>query len=254
MAYRKSTIAAFLGVTAIIAGLLSGPARADDDQTDSAPKAAVNFVLETGQKVISVAKQGDDHHIELKQLFQNRFDYKLMGRFAMGRFWKKADLEQKTEYNDLFAAYVPNGYVGRLSEYRDAGFELIKSRKLGGADSIVTTRLTPKEGDAITFDWRVRDQGSRYKVIDLMVGSVSYLKTLRQEFTTVAARSGIEGLLELLRQHAAANAPNAAPNPQSSATPLHDSPVVAEFDLQATIAALMAALRGRGELNAVAMR
>ncbi len=203
MAHRKKSVATFIGTTAIIAGMFFGSANAADDE--GVPIEVENFVLETGQKVISILQQGDDHGLVLKQLFRASFDYKLMGRFALGPFWKKADPKQIIEYNELFAAYVPNGYVGRLSNYRDADFALVRSRSLNGSDTVVTTRLAPKNGDALALDWRVRENAHKYKVIDLIVGRVSYLKTLRQEFTSIAARIGIEGLLNLLRQHAVSN-------------------------------------------------
>jgi len=255
VAHRKKSVATFIGVTAITAGLFIAPAMARDAMAASTD--VENFVLETGRKVISVQQEGGNHRIVLKKIFRARFDYKLMGRFALGRFWKKAAPKQITEYNELFAAYVPNGYVGRLSEYQGAEFALVKSRNLSGSDSVVTTRLAPKKGDVIVFDWRVREKNSQYKVIDLMVGSVSYLKTLRQEFTSVAARNGIEGLLDLLREHATANTTGADQRKQSIAESRRASNAIVaatKISLQAKLAVLVAGFRRIAPIASVAMR
>lgn len=175
----------------------NGPAPAKDAET---------FVLQTGQEVISVLNETDGHQANLKRLFRTRFDYKLMGRYAMGRYWDKAEAGQRTEYTELFAEYVPNGYISRLSEYRDAAIALVKSRALAEGDALVTTRLQPQNGDPLTFDWRVRAQDQQFKVIDIVFGSVSYMKTLREQFTSIAARNGVDGLLDLLRKHTVKNA------------------------------------------------
>lgn len=243
MAHKRRSASTVLGIATFAAGLLVGSVlhAADTTQNSETLKNAESFVMKTGHEVISILQTGDEHRVVLKRLFRTRFDHKLMGRFALGPFWKQADTEQRAEYNDLFATYVPNGYMGRLSEYRGADFVLVKSRNLSGSDAVVTTRLAPKQGDPIVFDWRVRETNSQYKVIDLMVGSVSYLKTLRQEFTSVAARNGIEGLLDLLRQHAAANAADTGRDGASHAASRRASAAIVsatKFGLQSAVIAM----------------
>jgi phospholipid transport system substrate-binding protein len=208
---RKPAFRKIIGAAALIAGSVFG-STTQAAETPKAPKTistAANFVLDTGQQAISILSSGEKDEFKLKRLFRSRFDYELMGRYALGRYWEKADTDQQIEYSDLFAEYVPNGYMGQLKEYRGAKIALVKSLSITEFDSLVTTKLAPITGDAMIFDWRVRAQERQFKVIDLVVGGVSYLKLLRQQFTAIAGRNGIEGLLKLLRKHAAANAAQA---------------------------------------------
>ncbi len=208
MESKQNSAIKMLGIAAFIAGSIIGSVTEAADTKTGQPKLSLaeNFVLDTGQQAISILEKDEKHHFELKRLFRKRFDYKLMGRYAMGRYWQKADAKQQSEYNLLFAEYVPNGYMGQMKEFRGADIALVKSRSISNDDTIITTSLAPKSGDTMTFDWRVRAQSEQFKVIDLVVGGVSYLKMLRQQFTSIAARGGVEGLLNLLRKHAKAKA------------------------------------------------
>ncbi len=208
MECSKQAVRSFIGAIAFLTGnIVANPAFAASETPQSETLAiAESFILDTSRMAISKLKNGKDDRFALKQLFRSRFDYKLMGRYALGRYWEKANSNQKNEYHDLFAEYVPNGYMGQLKDYSGADIALVKSRSLRGGDSIVTTALAPKGGDTMVFDWRVRTDKEHSKVIDIVVGGVSYLKMLRQQFTAIAASQGIEGLLALLRKHAAANA------------------------------------------------
>lgn len=188
---------------------------------------AEKFVMETSEKAITILKGEDNGQSKLRALFRSNFDYELMGRYAMGRYWERANSSQQAEYNELFAAYVPNGYVDQLKAYNDAAISLVGSKPLGEEDSVVTTKLAPKKGDAMVFDWRVRAGDNNQKVIDLVVGGVSYLKTLREQFTAIAARKGVDGLLELLRKHAGAKAADAGSELQMLAGKLRTTPAIA---------------------------
>lgn len=200
---------------------------ADSKEESARLQHAEKFVMDTSEKAITILKGDDNGQFKLKALFRSNFDYELMGRYAMGRYWERANPSQQAEYNELFAAYVPNGYVDQLKAYNNAAISLVSSKLLGGDDSVVTTKLAPKTGDALIFDWRVRAGGDEQKVIDLVVGGVSYLKTLREQFTAIAARKGVDGLLELLRKHANAKTADAGNELQQLAGKLRTTPAIA---------------------------
>jgi len=149
-----------------------------------------------------------------------------MGRYALGRYWERTDSSQQVEYRELFAAYVPNGYVNQLKTYTGAAISLVGSKPLNATDSVVTTKLAPHTGDAMVFDWRIRVRQDEHKVIDLVVGGVSYLKTLREQFTAIVARKGVGGLLDFLRKHATAKAANSSNEFRYIASKLRTTPAI----------------------------
>ena len=71
-----------------------------------------------------------------------------------------------------------------------------------GKDSIVYSELVRPQGDGvIRVDWRVRQNGDIYKIVDVYVEGISMGQTQRSEFASVIKQKGgtIEGLLQVLR-------------------------------------------------------
>jgi len=167
---------------------------------------AETFVLSTSRQAIAILETAKLDQAGLKQLFRSRFDHELMGRYALGGYWPQADAAQRTEYQALFADYVPSNSVGQLRGYRGARIAIVGSRPVEDGDSMVMTSVAPKNGDAIVFGWRVRAYREDYRVVDIVFDGASYLTGLRQQFISIAARNGIDGLLELLRKQTAAQA------------------------------------------------
>src|SRR5579864_456640 len=54
---------------------------------------------------------------EFRQLLHKGFDVDLIGRLALGRFWRDATDAQKAEYQRLFEAYIVKSYLARLGHY-----------------------------------------------------------------------------------------------------------------------------------------
>ena len=69
----------------------------------------------------------------------------------------------------------------------------------GEKDVVVRMNIDQPSGPPIIADWRVRTTGSRYRIIDVMVGGISMAIMHRSEVASVVQRNGIEGLLKVLR-------------------------------------------------------
>ena len=64
-------------------------------------------------------------------------------------------------------------------------------------------RLQPDHKLVYKADWRVRDEKGELRIIDVMVEGLSMAVTQRSEFSSVARKSGIDGLLQSLRENIA---------------------------------------------------
>tara|TARA_R110001606_G_scaffold118060_1_gene248227 strand:- start:974 stop:1900 length:927 start_codon:yes stop_codon:yes gene_type:complete len=208
MAGINRSVRNLMVAAAVVTGFAFAPLTQAAEGPDTLSKAEA-FVLSTSEQAVSMLDTGDRGNAELKQLFRNRFDHELMGRFALGGYWQKADAVQQSEYRSLFADYVPNNSMEQLKGYRGASIVVISSRLVEDGDSMVMTSVAPQNGEKVVFGWRIRAYQQGYKIIDIVSGGASYLTTLRQQFTAIASRNGIDGLLELLRKQSAAQAADA---------------------------------------------
>ncbi|MEM6902529.1 MAG: ABC transporter substrate-binding protein [Pseudomonadota bacterium] len=197
---RRQVLAA-LTASAAAAAALTKPVTAFAQRND----AAEAFIKQTGDDVIAALKDGSATGANAAGWFRTMLgktlDIETMGRFTMGRFWRAASPAQRKDFLQAFEDNLVAVYSRRLSEYSGEDFQIISSRPQS-KDTLVTTRITSPEGQAIDADWRVRsqDDGS-YRVIDFVVGNVSLLASQRSEYASVIQRNGgsIDALIQAIR-------------------------------------------------------
>jgi len=96
-------------------------------------------------------------------------------------------------------------YSRRFQNYQGETLVVKGTRAVGnGNDTLVATEIRQKDGPPISVDWRVRQAGGGYKVVDVIVARVSMSVTQRDEFASVIAQNGgnIDGLLQAMRRQA----------------------------------------------------
>lgn len=167
---------------------------------------AKNFISSMGERGINFlgnqAMSESAKKAEFKKLLNDSFDMNTIARFSLGSSWKTATPAQQKEYLSLFNAMIIKVYSKRFSDYKGQTFEVKSSRKQSDKDSVVTSFIVPDDGAKVQVDWRVRNKGGSYKVVDIVVEGVSMSQTQRADFASVIQRGGgkIEALLEYLRK------------------------------------------------------
>lgn len=194
-------------VVALVATLLfSLSAYAQQARADNA-EALIASLGDRALKVLVVDSQSDEQRIEaFRGLLNEGFDLPLIGRYALGRYWRQATAGQKDEYGKLFEDFIVRTYAARLGQYSGETLKVDGSRADDG-DTIVSSEIVRPDKPGIRVDWRVRNSSEGPKIVDVVVEGVSMLLTQRDEFASVIQRAGgnVEGLLVRLREKAPAN-------------------------------------------------
>lgn len=189
---------AVLPVTSINFGAV---AYAEENQNAAAEKF-IQSLTDTGVGFLSDESLSlDQQKKEFKKILTRDFDLNTIGRFALGKHWRKASEAQKKEYLSLFKDMVIDVYSKRFEDYNGQKIEVTRSRPEGKRDVLVSSILKQDGGPDVRLDWRVRKKGSQYKVIDVIVEGVSMSLTQRSDFASVIQRGGgeVEALLVHLR-------------------------------------------------------
>ena len=132
-------------------------------------------------------------------LMRTGFDIEFISRFVLGRYWQQASPEQRSEYVQLFGEYLVKTYARRLGGYSGETFTVASAVAAGEQDILVKTRIDRPSGPPLICDWRVRLIDGKYKIIDVMVESISMAVTQRQNFSSVVQNGGMQALLTALR-------------------------------------------------------
>lgn len=168
------------------------------------PEAAAQFIDRLGKHAFATLQQANMTLAQREEAFgrilYNGFDLDLIGRFVLGKYWRQATAEQQAEYLEAFGVFVIKTYARRLGGFSGQTFSIIGTTVTGDkGDVLVETQIERPSGPPIAAAWRVRDNGGNLRIIDVVVEGVSMAVTQRQEFASVTQRSGIEGLVQVLR-------------------------------------------------------
>lgn len=155
--------------------------------------------------ILSDKDRGDRQKFDaLVVLLEEPIDLDLVARLILGRHWRTADDGQRQEYLKLFREYALANLASKLHLYQGQSFEVTGAKVVSDKDALVTSRILSDGQPPLQVDWRLREQNNGGLVtIDLIVGGVSLIVTLRSEFGSVIERQGFDGLLAELRQRIA---------------------------------------------------
>lgn len=206
MIHRRSMLAVLLGGL-LAAAALATPARAATEIEQGA-RAFIESLAKQAVAALTDAKVARKERVaRFRRMFEESFAVEAIGRWILGRHWRKATEAERTEYLKLFEDLMVVSYVDRFAQY--AGESLKVSRTLPENENTVTVFseiVRPNSPEAIRVDWRVgRNKQGAYKIVDVVVEGTSMSNTLRSDFTSVINQKGgaIAGLLEVLREKTA---------------------------------------------------
>ncbi len=82
------------------------------------PGGASQFIRQIGDRAIATLRAPDAglaaREARFRSLLSEGFDLAFIGRFVLGRYWRQATPEQRSDYLVLFGEYVLQTYSARL--------------------------------------------------------------------------------------------------------------------------------------------
>lgn len=195
--------------TALLTAAVHVPTAALAYAQTAAQDDAINLVDQLGQKAVKLLSDTSlDEQAKragFDELINRDFDMPLIGKFVLGKYWRRATDEQKSEYQSLFKQYIVATYQKRIGDYSGENLKIIKAKPLNKKEFLVQSIIVRPKGPPIKLDWRVRRSktGNGQKIVDIVVENVSMALTHREEFSSVISRNsaGVDGLIKKLRDH-----------------------------------------------------
>ncbi|WP_456447220.1 MlaC/ttg2D family ABC transporter substrate-binding protein [Thiolapillus sp.] len=131
------------------------------------------------------------------------FDFRIMSRGALGRYWRRATEAQKQRIAKEFQELLVRTYATTLLNYSDQKVDYLPFRgKRDDKRVTVATRVHSPGGPPVPINYRLyRTSDGRWKIYDVVVDGVSLVSNYRSSFATEVKKGGIEGLIHSLEQH-----------------------------------------------------
>lgn len=180
----------------------------------AAPAQAANpeeFVKNMGDKAFaSLSEAGlsqDERTERFRGLLNNAFDLPRIARFTLGRYWRTATDEEKTEFVTLFEKFVIQAYSTRFQDMSGKKLNVINAREISASQALVLSEIQIPGKQSVKINWRVRSKDDVHKIVDVMVEGISMSVTQRDEFAAVIRQTGgkVTGLIKALRRKTGSN-------------------------------------------------
>ena len=189
----------------IAAGLvLFGWSLAPVAQASADPRAFIGEVSSKAITELAPAGQATDDQraAKLKPLLERYFDMPSIARYILGSYWRRATLEERTEFTAVLTDFLALSYGKRFASYTGHEIDLGRVRDEGAGRSVVFSVVKLPNGEPARVDWTVDRAGDGYKISDVKVEGLSLADTHRQEFASVISKNGgsVAALIDVLKK------------------------------------------------------
>jgi phospholipid transport system substrate-binding protein len=135
-------------------------------------------------------------HRLVERLFLPNVDFGRISALVLGPHWREATPSQRQAFEQEFKRLLIQTYASALD--RLSGWELSyppMQIEPSQTKALVKTEMRKPGGNPVAVDYRMVVKDDRWVAYDVMVEGVSLLATYRAQFSEIARRRGLDGLL-----------------------------------------------------------
>jgi len=163
--------------------------------TDNAKK----IILDSNIKI-------NDKKNKIEAIALDVVDVDGLGRFTLGSSRKDLSETQLKKYTEIFRVFFAKNISSRLQNYSDQNIKVTGSKKISDNYVLVKSKMvSKKDNQEIKIDWRVFNINNKLVIRDLVIEGLSLAKTQREEFASILASKGFDGLMANLNEFISKN-------------------------------------------------
>ena len=182
-------------------GLLLACMPAAGGASEEAARAVVQDLIEESHAAMTAAGLDEAARMaRVEEAVSEAFAFDVWERFLVGE--RALTEAERATFRGLLPGFLAGLYAERFGKGLAGAPEITGTRPVR-RDILVEARIPRADGPPLPVTYRMRqieDEG--YRVIDIMVGGVSFLLLKRDEFGALIEREGVEGLLDRMRRQA----------------------------------------------------
>jgi phospholipid transport system substrate-binding protein len=196
---RRGLITTFLTVGTFLI-TVTGQVHSDEF-SDGAEKFITSLAAKAEVSLLSDNITPIEHQKRFRRLMLDSFDLKGVGKWVIGRYWRRTSKSERVRYLDLFEKFIIATYSKRFRGYTKAKLQINGSTKSKNS-ALVESQINRKNSKPIKIIWRVKLSNGKYQIIDIIIEGVSWVQTQRSEFVSVIRNNGgkVSGLIKALNK------------------------------------------------------
>jgi phospholipid transport system substrate-binding protein len=181
----------FLGCLAAATGVVMAlclPAHAASGD----PAAFVTaFEAQSRQMAGDAGLSPADRQLRFHALVDKTFDFPLIARYVLGRYWQTTADDVRQEFTRTFEDFIIEGYGAHLNDYSGEIPASTSERAEGERATIVVNKFAHDGGDEpTTIEWRVQTTADGPRITDVNVSGVSLALSYRDQFAAAMQSNG----------------------------------------------------------------
>ncbi len=189
---------------ALIALALAGNATAQQS-----PNEVIESAVEATSEALSGRKEElqterDALYELIDEILLPRFDRRYAAQLVLGQHWRSASPEQRDRFIDAFYHALLAKYADGVLEFEQDRVEILPFR--GDASdkrTMVRTTVTLNDGDKVPVNYAMVRRDSGWKIFDVTVEGVSYVRNYRAELDSEIRSKSLDAVIERFESEAA---------------------------------------------------
>lgn len=161
-------------------------------QTVQASDPSIDFVNQLTDDIITNVLATQKSNEEKLDLFRNRFqqalDLRSIGQFVLGVYWRKASEQEREAFLTAFIDFATKSWADRFNLYNGQKIVFTGTRNAQSGQLYVDSQI--QNNPPVEVIWRLRQKGSNYKIVDIIVEGVSMAMSYRNEYTAYLQKNG----------------------------------------------------------------
>ena len=189
------------GALALAALLVSpSPAQAQQATASSVIETFHETLLSVMKEARSLGVKGRYERLELP--VTEAFHFPLMIKVAAGRFWKRANPDQRHRLLAAFTRMSVGNYAVRFDGYSGQRFVTLGEHPGPRKLLLVETQIVSPGEDPVKLTYVMKNIENRWRIGDVLFENISELAVRRSEYRRVLKQDGIDGLIAILEAKA----------------------------------------------------
>jgi phospholipid transport system substrate-binding protein len=170
------------------------------EAADSTPMAVVKLAVNQALKIFRDQKTPlPERRRQMRDLLAVHFDFNEMSRSVLGSHWKTLPEDKRTQFVELFTAYVEYDFLNQIQAYRDLSFQFLKQITTAPGYAQVDTRVEQPGKDPATLNFSLKQEKPAWKVTDIQINGLSMIGGNRTQFALEIDNLGIDALMSDLQ-------------------------------------------------------
>ncbi len=125
-------------------------------------------------------------------------EWRLVGNRVLGKYNRQMSTEQRQKFDTMFQKLLLSAYVSIVDTYKDSSVKILKATS---NNELVTVKMKLiGNNGSVAMDLVLIYKDNAFKILDVVVDSISFMEVYRTGFAQELQHKGIEEFLKSLEE------------------------------------------------------